>query len=113
LDSLGVLADTKLPDSLDCGKILVWFYCGLKRTSCCDSTMRKLCEAQPNYGSAVDSIIKMIKAAVGGQSPSDTFIRSSNEGIDLVTSYLINFKVRLFSLTLFINRKQLYILFTL
>lgn len=93
----GILTDLRLPDSLDCGKILVWFYCGLKGTPSCDSTMRKLCEAQPNYDSGVDSIIEIVRTAVGGQSPSNVFIQSCNKGIDLVTSYLINFKVLVLS----------------
>ena len=91
-----ILTDVWLPDSLDCGKILIWFYCGLKSMPCCEWTMRKLCEAQQNYDSQVDRVVEIVKAAVGGQSPPDVFIRSCNEGIDFVTSYLINFQVGLY-----------------
>lgn len=65
--------------------------------------MRKLCEAQRNYETEVDKVVEIVKAAVGGQPPTDVFIQSCSEGIDFVTSYLINFQVSLFCNISFLN----------
>lgn len=91
---LGVLIDLELPETLDCGKILAWFHRGLRNIPYCDSTMRRLCEASKNFGSGVDSVIDIVEAAGSKESSCDNiFTESRSDGVDLLTTYLINFEV--------------------
>lgn len=56
--------------------------------------MRRLCEASKNFGSGVDSVIDIVEAAGSKDSSCDNvFIESRSDGVDLLTTYLINFEV--------------------
>lgn len=87
-----ILTDTFIPECVDCGNLLAWFYHGLKETAYCDLVLRSICRATRRYGCGVDSVIEIVKA-VHDENRTDVFIESKSEGIDLLTSYLVNFEV--------------------
>lgn len=87
-----VLTGTDIPDSVDCGKLLAWFYHGLKETPYCDLILKSICRATKKYGCGVDRVIEIVKA-VHQENRTDVFIESKSESVDLLTSYLVNFEV--------------------